>query len=137
MRTKAAVSGTRQRILYIEQSEECRDMLTTLLDTAGYAVATAATATEGMILARRERFDLLILESRYSDDHGANLCRQIRAFDSVTPILFYSSSAYDHDVAAGMAAGAQGYLTKPEDIRIIEQTIAGLLASTTTQAYGH
>lgn len=137
MKTRAGVSGTRQRILYIEQSEECRDMLATLLDRAGYAVATAATATEGMILARRERFDLLILESQYPDGHGANLCRQIRAFDSETPILFYSSSAYDHDIADGMAAGAQGYLTKPEGLLIIEQTIAGLLAVTTTQAYAN
>jgi DNA-binding response OmpR family regulator len=42
-----------------------------------------------MTLARRERFDLLILESHYPDSQGANLCRQIRAFDSETPILFF------------------------------------------------
>jgi DNA-binding response OmpR family regulator len=137
MTTRAPVSRTVKRILYIEQSEDCRDLLTTMLTTAGYAVATAATAIDGVSLARLERFDLIILENRYSEGHGTNICRQIRAFDSETPILFFSSSAYDYDIAAGLAAGAQGYLTKPEGIQIIEQTIARLLAGSPTRAFAY
>jgi len=137
MTTRAPVSRTVKRILYIEQSEDCRDLLTTMLTTAGYAVATAATAIDGVCMARLERFDLIILESRYSEGYGTNVCRQIRTFDSETPILFFSSSAYDYDIAAGLAAGAQGYLTKPEGIQIIEQTIARLLAGSPTRAFAH
>jgi two-component system phosphate regulon response regulator PhoB len=112
-------------------------MLATLLGYSGYEVATAATATEGMdSLARLEQFDLFILESQYPDVPGVDLCRQIRALDSNTPILFFSSRAYPKDIAAGMAAGAQDYLIKPDGLAIIEQTIAGLLADTTgAQAY--
>ena len=128
---------TRKRILYVEHHDDIREMLATLFGHAGYEVATAATATEGM--SRRalpERFDLFILESVYPDVPGVDLCRQIRALDSATPILFFSSAVYPKDIAAGIAAGAQNYLTKPDGLAVIEQTIAGLLAVTTgAQAY--
>jgi DNA-binding response OmpR family regulator len=128
----APASETRKRILYVDNHEDNREMLAILLGYAGYEVATAATAIEGMnSLTRLERFDLLILESVYPDARGVDLCRQIRALDSNTPILFFSSAAYPKDIAAGMAAGAQHYLIKPDGLAIIEQTIAGLLAGTT------
>lgn len=128
----APAPGTRKRILYVEHHDDNREMLATLLGYAGYEVATAATATEGMSrLAQPERFDLFILESQYPGVLGVDLCRQIRAVDSVTPILFFSSAVYPRDIAAGMAAGAQDYLTKPDGLAVIEQTIAGLLAGIT------
>jgi DNA-binding response OmpR family regulator len=104
-------------------------MLAALLKYFGYDVASVKTMTDGMSMARLERFDLLILESRFTDGTGVELCRQIRAFDRETPIIFYSSAAYDFDIKAGIDAGAQHYLTKPTGIDTIEQAIRGLLGS--------
>ena len=103
-------------------------MLTVMLEHDGYEVVSAATVTDGLSLAKLERFDLFILDSRFHDGNGIDLCRKIRAFDQDTPIIFYSSAAYSSDVKAGLAAGAQYYLFKPNGILIIEQTIAELLA---------
>ena len=42
-----------------------------------------------------------------------DLCRRLRTFAPHTPILFYSGDAYEADKQKGLAAGANGYLTKP------------------------
>jgi DNA-binding response OmpR family regulator len=136
MKAAAPLSPARKRILYIEDHEDSRHMLTVLLEYGGYEVVTASTVAGGLSLAMLERFDLYILDSRFKDGTGIDLCRQIRAFHPDTPIIFYSSSAHDRDVEAGMAAGAQHYLIKPNGVYKIEQTIAGLLVKTTeAQAY--
>lgn len=43
-----------------------------------------------------------------SKGYGIELCKQIRAFDSVTPIIFYSGAAYPTDIQKGLAAGRAG-----------------------------
>jgi len=128
MTAKMPMFRAKKRILYIENHEDSRQMLAVMLGYAGYEVATATNVVNGLSLARLERFDLYILDSIFSDGTGVDLCRQIRAFDPDTPIIFYSSAAYESDIKAGLAAGAQSYLTKPAGIFIIEQTIAELLA---------
>ena len=46
--------------------------------------------------------------------NGIELCKEIRAFDSSLPIMFYSGAGYEADILSGMAAGAQAYLVKPD-----------------------
>lgn len=127
MQSRANVRFTPRRILNIEDDQDSRVMLALTLENAGYAMSSANSVAEGLNLARLERFDLIILDVRFNDGSGVDLCRQIRAFDSLIPIIFYSGSAYPSDIAAGLAAGAQQYLTKPMGIYTIHQTIAGLL----------
>ncbi len=116
-----------KRILYIDQSEECRSLLTILLEAVGYEVYTATTIASGKNLIKLQHYDLFILESSYSDGFGSQLCRYIRTINPLAPIIFFSTSADDFDIKAAMVAGATNYLTKPTDVRSIEQTIIGLL----------
>jgi DNA-binding response OmpR family regulator len=95
-------------------------MLSILLGRHGIDVRTADTATEALWLARERRFDLLMLDSKFQDGDGFELCRHIREFDLDTPILFYSGSAHETDKAKGLAAGAQGYIVKPELSSLVE-----------------
>src|SRR3954447_14096662 len=127
MTTTPLVSPVRKRIFYIEDHEDSRHMLTALLEYRGYEVVTAATVAEGMRLAMLEQFDLYVLDSRFRDGTGIDLCRKLRAFHPDVPIIFYSSVAFERDIEAGRAAGAQRYLIKPEGVYMIEQTIAELL----------
>jgi two-component system, OmpR family, response regulator len=129
--TTTSVSPKGKRILYIEDHKDSREMLVALLGIAGYEVVTAPTVADGLCLAILERFDLYVLDSRFKDGTGVDLCRQLRALHPDIPIIFYSSSGYAYDIEAGMAAGAQRFLIKPNDLYIIEQTIAGLLVRAT------
>jgi DNA-binding response OmpR family regulator len=120
---------SKHRILYIEDHEDTRDLVTILLQQQNYEVITAATMAIGVGLATKEHFDLYLLDSRLPDGSGVDLCRELRTFDQSTPILFYSAAAYEVDKESAMDCGAQGYLTKPSangDLcHMIETLISG------------
>ena len=102
-----------RRILYIEDHEDTRELVTLLLAQKSYEVITGSTIASGVALAGAEDFDLYLLDSWLPDGSGLDLCQRIRQFDQTTPILFYSAAAYAADHELAMKCGAQGYLVKP------------------------
>ena len=102
-----------ESLLYIEDHDDTRELVTLLLAQKSYEVVTGSTIASGVALAGAEDFDLYLLDSWLPDGSGLDLCEQIRTFDKSTPILFYSAAAYaaDHDLA--LKCGAQAYLVKP------------------------
>jgi len=105
--------SSKTSILYLEDHEDTRDLVRLVLEYQNYDVATTATVASGLTLARSRHFDLYLLDSRLPDGSGLDFCRELRGFDSLTPILFYSAAAYELDKQSALACGAQGYLTKP------------------------
>jgi DNA-binding response OmpR family regulator len=101
------------RVLYIEDHEDTRELVTLLLSQKSYEVVTGATIESGIALAISEKFDLYLLDSWLPDGSGLDLCQRIREFDKVTPILFYSAAAYASDHEMALQCGAQAYLIKP------------------------
>lgn len=102
-----------RRILYIEDHEDTRELVTLLLAQKSYEVITGTTIESGVALAGAGNFDLYLLDSWLPDGSGLELCKQIRQFDKTTPILFYSAAAYAADSDLALKSGAQGYLVKP------------------------
>ena len=101
------------RVLYIEDHEDTRELVTLLLSQKSYEVVTGATIESGIALASAQRFDLYLLDSWLPDGSGLDLCQKIREFDKTTPILFYSAAAYASDHEMALQCGAQAYLIKP------------------------
>lgn len=101
------------RVLYIEDHEDTRELVTLLLAQKSYVVVTGSTVESGVALANTQAFDLYLLDSWLPDGSGLDLCKQIRKFDQATPILFYSAAAYEIDREQAMQSGAQAYLIKP------------------------
>jgi DNA-binding response OmpR family regulator len=101
------------RVLYIEDHEDTRELVTLLLNQRSYEVVTGATIESGIALASTEEFDLYLLDSWLPDGSGLVLCQKIREFDKTTPILFYSAAAYASDHEMALKCGAQAYLIKP------------------------
>jgi DNA-binding response OmpR family regulator len=85
-------------------------------------------------VAQAEQFDLYLLDTRFPEGSGLELCRQLRKFNSQTPIVFYSGDAYEADKAKGLAAGADAYLVKP-NTDTVTPTIFQLLKQTTKSVY--
>jgi DNA-binding response OmpR family regulator len=102
-----------RRILYIEDHEDTRELVTLLLAQKSYEVITGSTIESGVALAGTGNFDLYLLDSWLPDGSGLDLCKRIRQFDQNTPILFYSAAAYAADSDLALKSGAQGYLVKP------------------------
>ena len=102
-----------RRILYIEDHDDTRELVTLLLAQKSYEVITGSTIASGVALAGAEKFDLYLLDSWLPDGSGLELCKRIRQFDKTTPILFYSAAAYAADSELALKCGAQAYLVKP------------------------
>ncbi len=100
-------------ILYVEDDEDTRELLTYVLSKSNYDVVAAANYEDALLLARTNHFDLYLIDNWMSGGSGIDLCKKLREFDTWTPILFYSGAAYESDKLQAFAAGAQGYLVKP------------------------
>jgi DNA-binding response OmpR family regulator len=101
------------RVLYIEDHEDTRELITLVLEQKSFEVVTGATIASGVALAGSQDFDLYLLDSWLPDGSGLDLCKEIRKFDKATPILFYSAAAYEADRELALNSGAQAYLVKP------------------------
>jgi DNA-binding response OmpR family regulator len=104
----------RPRVLCVDDDEDSRVMLTTLLGIALIEAKAVGTAAQALSLIRAQHFDLYLLDSRLSDADGFELCRRIRNYDPQTPIVFFSGAAYEADKKRGIEAGANGYVIKPD-----------------------
>jgi len=122
----ATASLARKRILCVEDDEDNRDMMSVLLDQYGYEAVIAASVSDALERARSGGLALCILDHWLTESNGIELCQQIRAFDSRTPIMFYSGAGYTADIQKGLAAGAQAYLVKP-DFEQLKPTIDRLI----------
>lgn len=106
----------RRRILYTEDDADTRELIRFVFTRRGYEIVCAESGAEALELARVEPFDLFLVDKLGHPVTGVELTRHIRAFNQITPILFYSGAANDQDKQAALNAGAQGYLTKPAAI---------------------
>ena len=107
---------TKGHILYCEDHDDTRIIMTMMLEQAGFRVTSVGTGKDCLELARRERFDLYLLDHTFPDASGVTLCEELRKFDEHTPILFYSGRAMPAEKEAAIRAGAQDYLIKPGDL---------------------
>lgn len=107
------MQGRNPRVLYIEDHEDTRELVTLLLGQKSFEVVTGGSIESGIALALAQQFDLYLLDSWLPDGSGLDLCQRIREFDQSTPILFYSAAAYASDHEMALRCGAQAYLIKP------------------------
>ena len=112
------------RVLCVDDDPDACEMLSELLKLSGIESHCAHSAGEAWRMILTEHFDLYLLDAWLPDLDGFEFCRQIRAIDSITPILFYSGAAYDSDRQKGIGAGANAYLVKPEVEGLIEAMLS-------------
>ncbi|GAB4019516.1 response regulator transcription factor [Spirosoma migulaei] len=83
-----------------------------LSDLPGTLTATSSGA-DGLQLFKQQPFDVCILDVMLPGSDGVRLCQEIRSFDTQTPILMLTAKSDEHDIVAGLEAGADDYLIKP------------------------
>ena len=113
-------------VLCVEDDEDTRDMLKIKLGLSGFEAVVAPDMGAALRLMERERFSLYVLDGGLRGARGLSLCERIRAADARTPIVIFSGHASAPDIEAGMLAGADAYLVKPDSSELIP-TIRRLL----------
>lgn len=114
-------------ILCIDDDKDNCDLLTFLFEQEGFEVQTCETIAEGLFQAKQRTFGAIILDNYLGKTNGPEICREIRWFDPVTPIIFYSGEARQTEIDKALAAGANAYLVKPNDFGKLTVTISELI----------
>jgi DNA-binding response OmpR family regulator len=115
------------KILCVEDDKDSCELLDLILSNEGFEVVSCSTSKECLRLAKQGGFSAIILDYRLPEISGLEICQEIRTYDKQTPIIFYTASAYPKDKEAGLNAGANAYLVKPNDLDKIAKTITDLV----------
>jgi DNA-binding response OmpR family regulator len=120
-----------KRILIAEDEPNIVISLEFLLKEAGYEVAIARDGSQALSLAGSLRPDLIVLDVMLPALNGFDVCRRIRGNRDVkdTKVLMLTARGRESEVARGMAAGADAYMTKPFATRELVSKVAELLAA--------
>ena len=100
------------RVLVVDDEEQIRRALKSILSTRGYALEMAATAEEALLKAIDRPPDLVVLDLALPDRSGIEVCRELRTW-MTAPILILSVRANEADKIQALDEGADDYLTKP------------------------
>ena len=122
------MSSEQYRILCVEDDEDTRELLTTLLGFSDLKAVAVRTAAEALRLMEAERFSLYVIDGQLPDAGGLSFCEQIRRVDKTTPVVFFTGKALEADREAGLLAGADAYVVKPDSSELIP-TIKHLLSA--------
>ena len=114
------------RILCVDDDEDTRFLLESLLGYANLEAISVRDTAAALRLIEREQFGLYIIDGQLPGVSGLGLCEEIRQNDRKTPIIIFSGHGYASDRAAGMRAGANVYIVKP-DTKEIVPTVTRLL----------
>ena len=86
------------------------------LEFEGFEVASASVGKEGVRLMKERGADCVILDLMLPDINGYQVCEEIRAFNSIVPIIILTARGQESDKIRGLDAGADDYVTKPFSI---------------------
>lgn len=118
-----------KRVLYVEDQEDMRFLMTLLLEHHGFEVTTAGTAGQAAELSKQESFDIFLIDNLLPDMSGIELCNALRASGRNTPIIFFSGMEGRSNKEAAFAAGAQAYIVKPAEPDTIVEIVEHALSS--------
>jgi CheY-like chemotaxis protein len=132
-----AREGNGRSVLIVDDHEDTRLMLKTILEMNRFCVLEAADGEEAVMLTERERPDIVLMDFSLPILDGLTALRLIRANKTTckVPIIFLSGRAEPKPQEAVREAGCDDYLIKPIDlnqmVQLIERRIAvnGSLAS--------
>ena len=120
----------RKTLLLIDDDDDLRGALAEQLALhEEFAVAEAATAGEGVRMAREIKPDLVLLDVDLPDMDGREACRLMRKNGVMAPVIMLTAAASDSDTILGLESGANDYVTKPFRFAVLAARIRAQLRS--------
>lgn len=118
-----------QKILFVDDEEQIRRLLSSFLTRRGYLVQTAVDGQEALNFLEKERPDLVITDVNMPNVDGVELTRRLRADPrhENMPIIMLSAKVQTDEILAGYAEGADEYVPKPIEMRILAAKVESLL----------
>jgi len=119
-----AMSG--RSILVVEDEEAIAEAVRVRLASEGFEVRVAGDGPDALRLAGEERPDLVVLDLMLPGMDGLEVCRELQR-ESWVPVLMLTARADEADKVAGLAVGADDYMTKPFSLRELTARVRAIL----------
>lgn len=121
---------SRDIILIVDDNENLRTYVSSIFDTE-FNIITADNGNTGFQKARKQVPDLIITDLMMPEEDGLKLTENCKINDATShiPILMLTAKAGDENRLTGLETGADAYLTKPFNNKILKQTAKNLLES--------
>ena len=112
-------------ILVVEDNEKNMKLFRDVLQAAGYRTLEATTGGQAVVLATEHAPDLVLMDIQLPDIDGVEALGRLRGSDRTSPIpvLALTAQAMEGDRERFLAAGFDGYLSKPVDITDLVATV--------------
>ena len=114
------------RILLVDDERSIQTLLSYPLRKDGYEVTTAADGREALARFSEGKYDLVVLDVMMPRMDGLEVCRRIRARNTV-PIIMLTAKAEEIDKVLGLELGADDYITKPFSMREFRSRVKAAL----------
>ena len=114
------------RVLLIEDDDRLAQLVREYLDGYEFTVTVAHRGDLAVAAVREHHPALVLLDLMLPNLDGMEVCRRIRAFSNV-PVLILTARADVYDQVAGLETGADDYVTKPIEPRVLVARARALL----------
>lgn len=108
-----------KKILVVEDDLALSTGLCFELDTEGYLSMAAFNCQKTRQLLKNSELDLVLLDVNLPDGNGFDLCREIKTMYPELPVIFLTANDLEQNVLDGFDLGAEDYVTKPFNMKIL------------------
>ena len=115
------------KILLVEDDKKIATIVKRGLEAEGYTVDVSFDGREGLWLATEGSYDLILLDLMLPGRNGFQICADLRANGTWTPIIVLTAKDGDLDEAEALDAGADDYLTKPFSFPVLLARVRSML----------
>jgi two-component system phosphate regulon response regulator PhoB len=133
------MSGTRPRILIVEDEEALTLLLRYNLEAAGYDVDTVARGDEADVRFKESPPDLVVLDWMLPGLSGNELCRRLRSRPETRalPIIMLTARGEESERVRGLSTGADDYIVKPFSVPELLARVTALLRRSSPERVAH
>jgi two-component system phosphate regulon response regulator PhoB len=120
---------TPRDVLVVDDTEDCRVILRSMLKCHGHRVRTADSGKEALAAVEAQAPDVILLDMMMAGMSGLEVLERLRACPATAriPVILVTARSGDDDVMDGYQQGADYYITKPCTARQVMHGIALVL----------
>jgi CheY-like chemotaxis protein len=118
-----------RKILIVEDNEDSRELVVKVLRNKGFDTIEAADGEEAIDKVKREKPELILLDISIPKMDGYEVARRLKSLEefSEIPIVALTAHAMKGDREKVIAAGFEGYISKPIDVRELPDQVRSYL----------
>lgn len=129
MDNKGFQKGSSKTILVVEDNQDNRELVVKVLKINGYHVIEAVDGQEAIEKTKAENPDLILMDLFIPKIDGYEVTRRLKRDKDLKsiPIIALTAHAMKGDMEVALAAGCDGYIPKPIDVRELPKQIEHFL----------